>query len=90
MKPLNIFGKKVEIEYHSDLENDGEYLYDYHLIKINKSLSKEQKELTLIHEIIHATFHRVGLRQATPNELEEVIAETIAHALYENFNLKRK
>lgn len=90
MKPLNVFGKTIAVEFVSDLENAGEFYAEKSLIKVLKEKDKDKEQLHLLHEFVHAICHRTGLTQAIPHELEEVICEVISHAFWENFKLTRK
>ena len=53
-------------------------------IYIEAAQSDKDKLHTLIHEIGHAVFGRVGLCQGISPELEEVIVEAMATAIIEN------
>jgi Zn-dependent peptidase ImmA (M78 family) len=57
-------------------------------IYIEANQSDKEKLHTLIHEIGHALFGRVGLCQGVNPEIEEVIVESIATTLIENNLLK--
>jgi Zn-dependent peptidase ImmA (M78 family) len=53
-------------------------------IYIEANQSDKDKLHTLIHEIGHAVFGRVGLCQGISPEIEEVIVENMATAIIEN------
>ena len=59
-------------------------------IYIEEAQTDTDKMHTLLHEIGHAVFGRVGLVQGISPELEEVIVENIATALVENFEIRAK
>ena len=54
------------------------------IIYIEAAQSDKDKIHTLVHEIGHAVFSRVGLCQGVSDEIEEVIVENMATALLEN------
>lgn len=69
----------------------GHYIYDKKLIEINNKLDKETQAITLMHEVIHSTFHRSGIHNAkVSHDAEEIIADQIAKVLVENFDFKLK
>lgn len=92
-KTLNILGQKVKI-IEMDLEGSllGFYKYKEQFIALEEKedCHTPDKMNTLIHECVHAVFHRSGVTQALSNELEEVICENIATMIIENFDLKLK
>lgn len=90
MKPFNVFGATVAIEFVKELENAGEYCPNDRLIKICRDKNKDKEKLALLHEMVHAICDRCGISQAIPNELEEILCENISHAFFENFYLRRK
>lgn len=54
-KKLKIGGHMVKVDCSKELPGrDGEWMQQKNLIKICKTLSQSQKEVTLIHEIFHA------------------------------------
>ena len=53
-------------------------------IYVEANQSDKDKLHTLLHEMGHAVFGRVGLVQGISPELEEVIVENIATAIVEN------
>lgn len=97
-KTLNILGiKYTVIEEDINLQNQ-EYVLGLCIpyqnnIYINSNLIEEighRPEQTLIHEIIHAVLHRNGITQKLSEPIEEVICESIANCIVDNFELKNK
>lgn len=97
-KTLNILGiKYTVIEEYINLQNQ-EYVLGLCIpyqnnIYINSNLIEEighRPEQTLIHEIIHAVLHRNGITQKLSEPIEEVICESIANCIVDNFELKVK
>lgn len=81
-KPIDLFDPKTEY---------GHFCKEEFKILICKS-GDSRKTATLLHELYHALFYRVGLTQAVDSTLEEVIVETISTFMDENFTMvpKRK
>lgn len=97
MKKVNVFGLSVPIIQKKGLvASTGCMAYFDPVSKtivMDASLSKEEYLSTLIHEVIHAVFHRAGLSQAKISaSVQEIICEQIATTIFENFSLgpKRK
>lgn len=59
-------------------------------IRVSEFLEEEEFKKTLLHEIIHATIHRVGLDQAVNLETEEMICENISTIFFELFKFSFK
>jgi len=91
---IDVFGATIEIierKYLTFGEDkvDGLFIPDQKVILIEKTLSKEDKIQTLIHELGHAVIWRVSINQSGLSpELEEVIVDTYATMLTEVFNLR--
>lgn len=90
-----IFGKKIRVKRIKDLaKNHGLAGYfDPHknIIAIDSELKGNAYMQTMLHECIHATLDRVGVTQTrVSHDAHEMIAENIATAIVENFNLKKK
>ena len=86
-KSVKIFGRKFKIVEKAL----GGYLglcdRETSTLFIEVAQSEREKCHTLIHEIGHAVIGRVGINQAIPLELEEVIVDAVATALVENFDI---
>lgn len=93
VKSVKIFGRAVPIK-QKDLFSEGDEKAHYDLeacsIAIHKHLKNKEFDQILIHEIIHAIFHRVGIDQGVPIEAEETIAQAVSVALTENFHITKK
>lgn len=91
---LQVFGAEIKIIERADLmfgeeKVDGLFIPDTKIIMIEKSLPKEEKIQTLIHELGHAVIWRVSINQSGLSpELEEVIVDTYATMMTEVFNLR--
>lgn len=54
-------------------------------IYLKPGMTKQLKEETLIHEVIHAIFWQTGLDAEFGNDQEEKITSALAHGLYQVF-----
>lgn len=91
-KSRMIFGQKWSI-HKSELHDSTAGLCDKGSgeIHINDRIKEDvQIMATLLHEMGHGMFHRIGLEQAISHELEEIITESFATMIIENFNLTFK
>ncbi len=93
IRTLKILGERIKVKY-KDLNPEnicGRYSYDSKTIEVNSKLDKHIQDVTLIHEVIHATIHRAGINNAQLSaDLEEIICDQVAKVIVENFTLKRK
>ena len=96
-KKLSIFGQTWQVvEQHKipsddDKELAGLACKESKTIHIEKLQDVEAKLHTLIHEVGHAMFARVGLNQTEiSSDIEEVIVENFATVMCENFDIKIK
>lgn len=83
-KNVNIFGLKFKIKVVPLNGILGLCDRITNTIYIEASQSEKDKLHTLLHEVGHAVFGRVGLVQGISPELEEVIVESMATAIIEN------
>jgi len=89
---IDILGKKYKVKFVKDLYDDdhtiGELLTRYNIIRIEKDTTREIKEETILHEVIHAINIDCGLK------FTETQISTLSCTLYtvmkENWNLKIK
>ena len=91
-KYLKILGKKIKIVFRDMTEENvcGHYLYNKNMIEINNTLDVATQQITLLHELIHAVFHRAGIHNANvSHDIEEVIADQVSKVILENFKLTR-
>ena len=87
---ISVFGKDIEVIF-KDLSDDGIYgkfESKESRIYIHQGLTNDDIEATLLHEIFHAICYRIGIRQALPHELEEILVESFATWLVENYEFK--
>ncbi len=95
MKSVAILGLKVPVKKQKDFAdvegNLGLYCPIKRTITLDADLKGVEKTEVLIHEMVHALFHRGGLFDAQlPGEVEEIIATQVAILITENFRLQRK
>jgi Zn-dependent peptidase ImmA (M78 family) len=97
MKNLKVYGWDIPIIKKKGLMHESGFMAYYDplekTIVIDASLKAEEHLSTLIHEAVHAIFHRAGLGQAKISmSIQEVICEQVATVISENFSLgpKRK
>ena len=94
-KFVNILGAKVKIKTFKDANTEDNrqlmgYCHNSPLeIHINNSITKIQKEQTLLHECCHGIMVRVGLDQVLSNEVQEIICESFANFMHENMRFKK-
>ena len=87
-----VLGKTFKISY-DNLDNHKAYGLcspSDSLIIIHNNLSPEDEIHTILHEEMHALFHRSGVEQAISQELQEVLCENVATFITENYHLKPK
>lgn len=95
-KKINIKGKEYKIIQINDISLNGEPAhglvdYDKQIILIEKSASNESKLSTLIHELCHAVWYEIGLKQTSlTQDLEELLAENVCQVIMSNFRLTMK
>lgn len=86
---LNIFGQTYKVKPTNLIETMGALgLCDRKdkVIYIDNTVDEREQYCTLLHEMGHAVFSRVSLVQAVDAKLEEVIVDTLATAIIENFD----
>ena len=92
MRKVNVYGQDYKIHYVKDLAithgDDGACYPSRSRIEIEKDCN--DKEQTTLHELGHALFHRLGWSQGIDDNLEEIIVETYATFITENFEIKWK
>jgi Zn-dependent peptidase ImmA (M78 family) len=71
--------EKVKLE--EDLA--GETVGIYRRIQVNSDLTRRQAWSTLVHEWVHAVLHVNGVSSVIPEQVEEIIAQSIEHSLEE-------
>ena len=81
---LNVLGVPFRIEVTEVPEGIcGETLGFYRRIKIDQDLDTRRYWTTLLHEWVHAVLYVNGTSSVIPDEVEEMIAQTMEHALEE-------
>lgn len=92
MSSVDVFGQLTPVEYVKDYAEDEGHAGDYDtklkIITIDKNLDSSERLSTLLHEMGHALFDRIGLTQGVSKEYEETVVESYAKMIVENFNLK--
>lgn len=81
-------GKTYKIEY-KDIRHEAAFgMTDNRktLITIEKTLTGKELEQTMLHEFFHGVLSRTGASQALPNELEEIVVDSIATFLVDHFD----
>ena len=91
---LRIFGQRVKVKIVDGLIESrsavGYYDPTNSIIAIDSSLDKQEFQTTLLHEVMHVIFCRLSIVQSIEPQLQEILCDVIAKALYENFILKNK
>lgn len=70
-----------KVKFSEDLA--GETVGMYRRIQISEDLTRRQAWSTLVHEWAHAVLHVNGIGNVLSEEVEEVIAQSIEHAMEE-------
>ena len=92
-KSINILGQDLEVIEGPLNHMYGCYDYIQKCIFIDTEVHKKWNEdiqATFIHEMIHAISKRVGLSQSIDRDIEEIICESIANCITDNFTLVPK
>jgi len=82
-KKFKIFGLtyKVTQPHKVDKEDNwGEHSIQHKRIKVKKSLNKEQKEITYLHELVHTVLDNLEYNELSSNE---VFVERFSKALHQ-------
>ena len=98
------YGRKLDVAYKSyklicadgritgDNNEQAIGLCAFNEKKIIIDIAHKDIELTLVHELVHATLESVGFRQM-PNwsdDLEELVCENLASAIIKNFKISKR
>ena len=92
-KSINILGQDLQVIEGPLDRMYGCYDYIQKCIFIDTEVHKKWNEdiqATFIHEMIHAVSKRVGLNQSIDRDIEEIICESIANSITDNFILVPK
>lgn len=90
---LDIFGEKWKVNDSPELDPSfcGVCHYDRKEIEIVPGMDKTTYRITVIHELLHAHFRRMGYHvSGLPKELEEVMIDQIGTTLTENWDVLKK
>lgn len=83
---LMILGERFRVEVEKDLMSgeelvSGETLGQYRRIRISADLDNTRQWETLLHEYVHGVLHVIGIGNFMNTELEEVVAQSMEHAM---------
>lgn len=70
-----------KVQFDEDLA--GETVGMYRRIQVSGDLTRRQAWSTLVHEWVHGVLHVNGVSSVVPEEVEEIIAQSLEHALEE-------
>lgn len=70
-----------KVQFEEELA--GETVGMYRRIQVSGDLTRRQAWSTLVHEWVHAVLHVNGVSSVIPDEVEEVIAQSVEHAMEE-------
>jgi len=94
MIKIPVLGVPFEIQYVNKINEEddsyGECDGPAHKIKIKKSLTNEQKRLTVFHEILHAALYISGQSELLTEQQEEAIVVALENGLSQLYNLKEE
>lgn len=92
---VKVFGKKVKIKFGENLVINGHPVFGYFdtdkwTIFIDKNQDEKHIADTLLHEIGHALMHRLYFDGIIDPATIELIVESFAKVITENFKLQKK
>ena len=76
---------ECEDSFTADSTHFGEIDFKACRIRINKDMSEEAKEETLIHEMIHGILVHLGYSEQSE---DETFVQGLANAIYQGFDIK--
>jgi hypothetical protein len=82
---VKVLGRTFRVEM-ADLNEDdvlGDTVGLYRRIRISKDLTRRQQWTTLVHEWAHAVLYVNGVSSVIPDEVEEIIVQSMEHAVEE-------
>lgn len=79
--PLGIQFQVQVVEHVDDEGSAGETAPSHRIIKIASDQDTRRRWTTLLHEYMHATLDVVGVNATLPEGIEEVIVQSLEHAL---------
>lgn len=89
-KQLHVYGRNIPVNLAKHDEHAGMFCKEEYKIYITPDQTEHEKWTTLLHEMFHAVVHRCSIYQALDDNLEEIIVDSFATAIWENFELKPK
>jgi len=93
LKKVQVFGEIYSINYQNLLFENGELCFGTcctktKTITIEKNLDQDERQITFLHEFIHAIIHESGLNTTSlSSDVQEVICENIAKQLVKRFEI---
>jgi len=93
-KFFNVFGSKIKVNY-IDLDEETKDLMGWTTrspieIFVNKNMSAHDIKLSILHECFHAVMFRVGLDQVIEESVQEILCESFADFVHNNFIEKKR
>lgn len=83
-KKYNIKGTVYKTMLTDSIDCAGQCDPDKKLIYIHSKMNKENKEMTLYHELGHALFAEIGVIQTSINsDMQEIIVENFSHLIFD-------
>ena len=95
IKHLKVFGVTVPVKEEKGLLAERGLAAYYHVekkyIAIDPSIKGEERDATLLHELFHSMFFRLGFEQVRmSHDAHELLAENFSRILVENFRITPK
>lgn len=92
IKNLKVFGVKIPIKEEKTLLSERGLAAYYHVdkkyIAIDPSIKGIERDQTILHELFHSMFFRLGFEQVRiSNDVHELLAENFTRVLIENFKI---
>ncbi|MBX3018011.1 MAG: hypothetical protein KF767_08985 [Bdellovibrionaceae bacterium] len=91
---LKIFGVSMQVKRRKHLRTKEEAMGIYYpgqnLIHIDADLKGEEYDQCVLHEAVHALLDRLHISPAIDEDVEEIIADSVATMITENWKLSKK
>jgi len=88
---LNVFGKVFKVHVCQQDSVVARVNYNLQKIEIDPSQKGQKFDECLIHEVIHAVFDRIGVGSTKlAPDFEEIICDSVAKVISENFKLVKR
>lgn len=81
---VNVMGIRFQVQLVDKVDDEGsvgETAGALRLIKVDSSQDTRRQWTTLCHEVCHAAMDVVGVASVIPEEVEEIIAQTMEHTI---------